>query len=114
MSDLLIGLAHNEEVLDVTDSSLRGQELSDYISTTVNDRNAFLITDVPSVLLVTLEQFVSLAKLEALFNMMGYSQFLDEVSPNEDVKMFYTREETGLRGRQYGGYALEVRVKEEK
>lgn len=112
MSNLI--LAQNEEVLDVTDSKLRGQELADFIHSTVNDRNMFLLTDVPSVLLVTLEQWASLANLSEILNMMGYSEFLDEVSPNEDVKMFYTREEVSPTGRPYGGYALEVRVKEEK
>ncbi len=97
------------DTLDVTGLNLFGEELSKHVSDTVNDSQLWLLTPIPSHLLVTAEQFASMGNLDLFYNMMDYSEFMDVVSPNTDVKMFYTEDLPDGKG----GYVLEVKVKEE-
>lgn len=87
--------------LDVTNLKQRGTELVKKICEMVDDTTAFIITQVPSELKMTEEQYLSMIDSEEIEFMMDYSQFEDRLSTSKD-KLFNT-----------GKYVLEVKVVED-
>lgn len=100
------------DIFDATNLKEKGIELTKRISDDVNAHENFIIGAIPSVLKITKEQYKQLAGVEAFENMMDYNMIMDELKPDEDKKMFFTKESVNAFGKRSGGYILEVQIEE--
>lgn len=89
--------------LDVTVLNLTGRPLVDEVIKIVGDTQAFFLQPLPSVIVMTSEQYDSLLDEDELQFMSEYSEILDQVKQSKD-KLFYTPHnvmEVRIKGADY-------------